>query len=742
MRKTGLRVIPLLLVIVVSSCASASRAGPPVSDALRRDAEAYAEAQVVSLDEAIRRLRQQDPVGELNAVLREREGRVFGGLWIQHQPEYKVIVLVTRDRRRIRRRYVRGGPLEETVEIRQAERTLEALHTIQQETMGILEEIDSRADTGIDVKRNCVSLFVADPESLQAELDAGGIALPDHVCIEPTGPYAEAPPLDPPPNIIFPRQRPPEGLRVEMMALMIGELREQDGCLRVGKEGQSHLIIWPYDHTVTAAEDGTLQIRDGSGAVVAEVGDVVRMGGGEVPSAGDYASQEIPDRCGGPYWLAASDIKSVNLAELPDHEDIAPVLAALRSDGHALVGPEETEVAFLQPEPGIAYRLDKDGWLHLHVFPDERLAQVRADRIAHEMSNPSIDWVAPPHFYRCGRVIAQYLGTDEDVEAVLDGSLRGPEHCHLVTAPPSEASTSTPAPLESLTVFTAAGLTIEEYAVVSVTVDAPKRFEFMDRVPEDVLARRAAWRDFDAERRLSRLNEALAPLDCRLTAEETTEWRGVFYGFHCEDRQILSSLRRVWSVSVNASGTDFAFVAENAPNKSPGYLLVQKDTMHPLSDWGYVVPVYRGDELLTLERLGDRQFAVKQGEEVLYTYRDRGIRADRPIKRPLTEGENWILEARGEVIVNGSSLNQRLDVDEIFHYVILQGQPLFFFERGGQVRISYGGEKLPVVYDKVVHYQCCEPAMFNVRSNEHMLWFYALREGIWHYVEIGSYTDD
>jgi uncharacterized iron-regulated membrane protein len=95
MRKSGLGVIPLLfvVVIVVSGCAIASRAAPPVSDALRRDAEAYADAQGVSLDEAIRRLRQQDPIGELNAVLRERESDVFGSLWIQHQPEHKVIVL-------------------------------------------------------------------------------------------------------------------------------------------------------------------------------------------------------------------------------------------------------------------------------------------------------------------------------------------------------------------------------------------------------------------------------------------------------------------------------------------------------------------------------------------------------------------------------------------------------------------------------------------------------------------------
>ncbi len=133
MRKSVALPILVLLVLlpILPACTTESSAGPPVSDALRRDAEAYAEAQGVSLDEAIRRLRQQDPIGELNAVLQEREGDIFGGLWIQHQPEHKVIVLVTADQRRIRRRYVRGGPLEETVEIRHAEATLEELHTIR-----------------------------------------------------------------------------------------------------------------------------------------------------------------------------------------------------------------------------------------------------------------------------------------------------------------------------------------------------------------------------------------------------------------------------------------------------------------------------------------------------------------------------------------------------------------------------------------------------------------------------------
>lgn len=115
-----LSVVSLLLA---PGCTTESSVGPPVSDALQRDAEAYAEAQNVPLDEAIRRLRLQDPVGELNAVLQEQEAGVFGGLWIQHEPEYQVIVLVTgdaADQERIRRRYVQGGPLEETVEIREA----------------------------------------------------------------------------------------------------------------------------------------------------------------------------------------------------------------------------------------------------------------------------------------------------------------------------------------------------------------------------------------------------------------------------------------------------------------------------------------------------------------------------------------------------------------------------------------------------------------------------------------------
>lgn len=298
-----------MLVLLVSACTIGAAAGPVVSEALQRDAQAYAEDHDIPLDEAIERLRNQDPIGELNAVLEEQEAGVFGGLWIEHQPQYRVVVAVTKDERRIQRRYVEGGPLEDVVEIREVAVSLQELADAQDRTMRLLQEVGSRADMSTDVRDNCVSLYSADPAQLNERLEAAGLELPGPVCIVPTGPYPAAPPLDPPAGIVFPRQHPPEGLRVEMSALLVGELVEENGCLRVGEPGHTNLVIWPYDHTVTAADDGRLQIHDGTGAVVARQGDIVHLGGGQVPSADSLTPIDIPDRCTGPYWIAARDIE-------------------------------------------------------------------------------------------------------------------------------------------------------------------------------------------------------------------------------------------------------------------------------------------------------------------------------------------------------------------------------------------------------------------------------------------------
>jgi hypothetical protein len=51
------------------------------------------------------------------------------------------------------------------------------------------------------------------------------------------------------------------------------------------------------------------------------------------------------------------------------------------------------------------------------------------------------------------------------------------------------------------------------------------------------------------------------------------------------------------------------------------------------------------------------------------------------------------------------------------------------------VRISYGGQVLPNAYETVFHNQCCEASIHNVEVGPDAVWFHALRDGTWYFVE-------
>jgi len=221
-----------------------------------------------------------------------------------------------------------------------------------------------------------------------------------------------------PPTLAFPRQTPPEGERVTMAALCYGTLVEDQSCLYVVADdlGGRYLPVWPHDFSATV-ENGQAQVHDGSGAVVARVGDWVRLSGGET---GDRLPDGVTGvgECAGPYWIVGNEVSSISLTDLPTHPTIAPLLDALTQRGVTLGAPEPSRAPYLYPEPGIVYALG-DGWLHLHLFPDAAITQVRADYIAHDLPNYPPDWIAPPHFYRCDTVMALYLGADAAVMEAL-----------------------------------------------------------------------------------------------------------------------------------------------------------------------------------------------------------------------------------------------------------------------------------------------------------------------------------
>jgi hypothetical protein len=86
-----------------------------------------------------------------------------------------------------------------------------------------------------------------------------------------------------------------------LAAMMTGELKlDESGYLRL----YDALIIWPHGFSCVF-EGKTILIVDAKSQVVAKVGDVIKIGGGEVPLnyAQEALGQSLPKNCQGPYWL-------------------------------------------------------------------------------------------------------------------------------------------------------------------------------------------------------------------------------------------------------------------------------------------------------------------------------------------------------------------------------------------------------------------------------------------------------
>lgn len=99
----------------------------------------------------------------------------------------------------------------------------------------------------------------------------------------------------------------------------------------------------------------------------------------------------------------------------------------------------------------------------------------------------------------------------------------------------------------------------------------------------------------------------------------------------------------------------------------------------------------------------------------------------------------WVLEVNGVLVVEGEIYNELAGYQEIFNFHILNGKPFFFFVKDGQTGIFYDGSAWPAQFEYVYHGACCEPAIANPGGNDAMVWFYALQQDWWDYVEIGIF---
>ena len=152
-------------------------------DPLVQDAKMYAKDQDVPLEEAVRRLQLQESVGKLGAELEASERDTFAGLWIEHEPEYRVITAFTRDGEQTIRPYAEGGPLEDVVEVREASATLAELQEAQERAGDLVRDLGIQADFSIVVQQNRVEVEVTGRAQLETALQRANARPPGHVVI-------------------------------------------------------------------------------------------------------------------------------------------------------------------------------------------------------------------------------------------------------------------------------------------------------------------------------------------------------------------------------------------------------------------------------------------------------------------------------------------------------------------------------------------------------------------------------
>lgn len=154
-----------------------------VSPDRARDARMYAAQHNVELSEAITRLLLQDSVEELEADLFYNEPDTFGGLWIQHEPEYRVVVTFTKDGKRTIAEYVKDEALTDLIEVKTVEATYRELMQSEREAGWTVAEVGFRAVSAINVLENRVEVYTPDRSRLEEALRKNGKTLPVHVHI-------------------------------------------------------------------------------------------------------------------------------------------------------------------------------------------------------------------------------------------------------------------------------------------------------------------------------------------------------------------------------------------------------------------------------------------------------------------------------------------------------------------------------------------------------------------------------
>lgn len=295
---------------------------------------------------------------------------------------------------------------------------------------------------------------------------------------------------------------------------------------------------------------------------------------------------------------------------------------------------------------------------------------------------------------------------------------------------------------------------VREYPIVEQSTDSPTHASFQQRVQTAVAGQQAGWQFPGQQEVIDAPNRALLPFGYYLDHNPTPPFSG--YALYQNEYLIQRDIARFWPVSLKEQRStgektdgNFLLAFETINGEK---LVASLDGIRPWPAQSQTSqesavrtpPVYFGDQVAFAETVGS-EVSVYAGSGVLYT-------ASLPVGGSAVSYSNlhtwgqsttgdqshWVLEFDGHVIVDGQDFNQTNNYNEVFSWQVVGGKPFFFFTRDGLTHLNYAGRDLLYTYDQVIHGGSGEAALYNPGSSDQLVWFYALRDGLWYYVEAGA----
>lgn len=241
-------------------------------------------------------------------------------------------------------------------------------------------------------------------------------------------------------------------------------------------------------------------------------------------------------------------------------------------------------------------------------------------------------------------------------------------------------------------------LTAHEYALVEQSVDNPTHLSFQERAVAAVAAQRFGWRASSAQSTQA-ANRALQSFGFRLQANQAPPFSG--YTLYRFETALRSDIARAGAVMLNIDPTTRrrAFLLPFVTLTGEQYT-ASAAGVYPQASGGNALDSTSGSASISAPK-----FAYAQTS---------GGAASAPVEPQ-------------------AALAAFTD----FAPAPTGAAPFFFTEQNGQVYLNLAGQSLPNRYDRVITQNQGELSVFNPGASGSVIWFYALRDGLWYYVEAG-----